>query len=73
MANVIKTQFEIIRIQTMASGSIRYVFETRDSDLETMQKIAECRLRGAMLEAALVPIDMTKVEENAEKTGKIHF
>ena len=44
----IRATFEIIRIQTMADGSIRYTLETSENELDTMRKIAECRLRGAL-------------------------
>ena len=66
----IRATFEIIRIQTMADGSIRYTLETSEKELDTMRKIAECRLRGALLEAALVPIELS---HDTGKTRKIHI
>ncbi len=71
MADIEPIRFtaEIIRIQTMASGAIRYVIETSESDIDVMLSMAECRLRGALLEVAALPREFTIKDDDR----KLHF
>ena len=60
----IKASFEIIRVQTMASGAIRYVLETSETELDTARQIMECYVRGALLETVMLPRDVTKSNDD---------
>ena len=60
----INALFEIIRIQTMASGAIRYTFETAENELDLMRTLAECRVRGALLETVMLPVEVKKAEND---------
>ena len=48
--------FEVIRVQTMQDGAIRYVFETAENEYDLMRDIVECKTRGILLDATMIPI-----------------
>jgi|APSaa5957512576_1039674.scaffolds.fasta_scaffold134766_2 hypothetical protein len=52
----IKAQFEIIRVQTMASGAVRVVLEASEHRTDLLQDLADTKRKGGLLEAAMLPI-----------------
>ena len=46
---------EIIRVQTMADGAIRMIFEAAENETVLLAQLAECRRRGAILEIEARP------------------
>ena len=62
----INVVFEVIRIQTMSSGAIRYVFETSENELSVMRDIAECQYRGILLDSIMVPTKTPQRENLTE-------
>ena len=66
----INVVFEVIRIQTMSSGAIRYVFETSENELDVMRDIAECQNRGILLDSIMVPTKTPQKKSTAEDVAE---
>ena len=66
----INVVFEVIRIQTMSSGAIRYVFETSENELDVMRDIAECQNRGILLDSIMVPTKTPQRKNQTELNGE---
>ena len=54
--NPITAQFEIIRVQTMASGAVRIVLEADETRTDLLQILADVKRGGGLLEAAMLPV-----------------
>ena len=63
----IKTQFEIIRVQTMASGAVRVVLEAEEHRTDLLQIFADIRRGGGILETAMLPIIPYKQRETDDE------
>ena len=66
MTDHLTAEFEVIRVQTMASGAIRYTLETAESEVDLMRDIVECQVRGILLHATMIPFRPSSgnLEEN---------
>lgn len=62
--------FEVIRIQTMQSGAIRYTFETSENELDVMRDIAECKNRGILLDTVMLPVKLPQRKSFAEDVAE---
>lgn len=68
----IEADFEVIRVQTMASNAVRVVLEMPEHMIGQMAMFAECQRQGICLHGEFT----AKVKENERGTGnsaKIHI
>ena len=61
----IKATFEIIRVQTMASGAVRIVFEADETRTDLLQKLADVKRGGGLLETVMLPVLPQKEKEKS--------
>ena len=52
----IKATFEIIRVQTMASGAVRIVLEADETRTDLLKSFADVKRGGGLIEAAMLPV-----------------
>ncbi len=61
----IKATFDIIRVQTMASGAVRIVFEADETRTDLLQKLADVKRGGGLLETVMLPVLPQKEKEKS--------
>ena len=52
----INATFEIIRVQTMASGAVRIVFEADETRTDLLKSFADVKRGGGLIEAVMLPV-----------------
>ena len=65
----IRAQFEIIRVQTMASGAVRIVLEASESRTDLLQLLADVKRGGGLLETVMLPV-LPQESENERRKPK---
>ena len=68
----IRATFEIIRVQTMASGSVRIVLEADETRTDLLQILADVKRGGGLLEAAMIAVipDRFEIERSRVLDGR---
>jgi hypothetical protein len=67
----INALFEVIRVQIMASGSVRIVLEADETRTDLLQQIADVKRGGGLLETVMLPVLPNK--EESEKSWLDHL
>ena len=66
MAETITFQATVARVQTMADGGLRFIFDAPESAVMQAAQLMECKRFGAVLD-----IEMTPGEPEQEYGGKL--
>jgi hypothetical protein len=61
----IKFTAQIIKVQTMQDGAIRLTVDLSEKDIETMSRLAACRIKGGVVDIIATPKDQS-IWGNAE-------
>ena len=64
MSDSIVFQAEIKKIQTMADGGIRFIFDTGEGAIKEAAMLMECKRQGVYLEITVKEATKTQVKEN---------
>jgi hypothetical protein len=54
--SVIKALFEVVRVQTMASGAVRVVLDANETRTDLLQAFADVKRGGGVLETVMLPV-----------------
>jgi len=60
--DAIRFQAQVYKVQTTIDGGIRLTLDLPESSIDTAGELMRCRLAGAMLEIAAIPV-IQKVED----------
>lgn len=64
--SVIRFQAQIQKVQTLADGGLRLTLDLSEHEIETATKMMQCKVSGALLEVAAVPVKQERNRDNAE-------
>lgn len=66
----IKATFEIIRVQTMADGAVRIVFEASEDRTDLLKAFADVKRGGGLIEAVMLAVQVESLTELDDETEK---
>jgi hypothetical protein len=66
---VIRFSASVAYVKTMADGSPRVVLDMPEAGLEALFMLAQCKLRGVVLEFAAVPLDKIVTPEKQRENS----
>ena len=66
----IKATFDIIRVQTMASGAVRIVFEADETRTDLLKSFADVKRGGGLIEAVMLAVQVGSLTGLDDETKK---
>ena len=63
MSDSFKFHAEIKKIQTMADGGLRFIFDTGEKAIKEAAMLMECKRQGIYLEITVKEVPKTEVKE----------
>lgn len=64
MSEAICFSAQIQKVQTLVDGGLRLTLDLSEQEIETATKMMQCKVNGALLEIAAVPVNVKKEKQD---------